>query len=50
MEAAHAAGSLVAPEELAEQFARAKPAAVLEILQTLVTLGRAHHKARKFTR
>ena len=39
--ALHAAGGPVTPEALTQQFARAKPADVNEILETLVTLGRA---------
>jgi hypothetical protein len=39
--ALHAAAAPVAPADLARQFARAKPADVLEILKTLETLGRA---------
>lgn len=39
--ALHGHGSPVKPAALAKQFARAKPAAVAEILETLVTLGRA---------
>ena len=48
--ALHAVGAPVAPAELAKQFKRAKPAAVLEILQTLVTLGRARKHGGKFGR
>lgn len=39
--ALHGHGSPVTPSALAKQFARAKPANVAEILETLVTLGRA---------
>jgi hypothetical protein len=39
--ALHAAAAPVAPADLAKQFARAKPADILEILKTLQTLGRA---------
>ena len=39
--ALHAATAPVTPAELAAQFSRAKPDDVLEILQTLDTLGRA---------
>jgi hypothetical protein len=39
--ALHAAAAPIAPEDLAKQFARAKPTDVLEILKTLETLGRA---------
>jgi hypothetical protein len=38
------------PAELAKQFKRAKPAAVAEILETLVTMGRARQHAGKFSR
>ena len=44
------AGNPVAPEELAKSFARAKSADVAEILQTLVTLGRARKQGKQFTR
>ena len=40
--ALHAAAAPVTPADLAKHFARAKPADILEILQTLETLGRAH--------
>ncbi len=36
--------------ELATQFKRAKPAEVTEILETLVTPGRAREKGGKFSR
>jgi hypothetical protein len=39
-----------APAELAKQFKRAKPAGVAEILETLVTMGRARQQAGKFSR
>lgn len=39
--ALHAAAAPIAPADLAAQFARAKPADVLEILKTLETFGRA---------
>jgi hypothetical protein len=39
--ALHAAAAPVAPAELAKQFARAKPADVAEILETLIAMGRA---------
>jgi hypothetical protein len=39
--ALHVVAAPIAPEDLAKQFARAKPADVLEILKTLETLGRA---------
>lgn len=39
------------PAELAKQFARAKPADILEILKTLETLGRARRAGEgKFRR
>ena len=38
------------PAELAEQFKRAKPADVAEILETLVTMGRARQQGGKFSR
>jgi hypothetical protein len=38
------------PAELAKQFKRAKPADVAEILETLVTMGRARQQAGKFSR
>ena len=40
----------VTATDLAKQFARANPADVEEILQRLVTLGRAHQKDTHFTR
>jgi hypothetical protein len=40
--ALHQTGAPVTPEILAQQFARAKAADILEILRTLETLGRAH--------
>jgi len=39
--ALHAAAAPIAPADLAAQFARAKPADVIEILKTLETFGRA---------
>ena len=39
--ALHAAAAPVAPADLAQQFARAKPADVAEILETLIAMGRA---------
>ena len=49
--ALHAAAAAVTPAELAQQFARAQPADILEILQTLETLGRARPAgAGKFQR
>jgi hypothetical protein len=38
------------PAELAEQFKRANPADVAEILETLVTMGRARQQGGKFSR
>jgi hypothetical protein len=38
------------PAELAEQFKRAKPADLAEILETLVTMGRARQQGGKFSR
>ena len=38
------------PAELAVQFKRAKPADVAEILETLVTMGRARQQGGKFSR
>jgi len=48
--ALHHFGALATPADLAKQFKRAKPAEVLEILQTLVTLGRARKQGGQFTR
>ena len=48
--ALHGMGTPTTPAEIAKQFKRAKPAAVLEILQTLVTLGRARKQGGQFTR
>lgn len=48
--ALHRTGSPVAAAELAKQFARAKPESVGEILETLVTLGRARKQGQQFTR
>ena len=48
--ALHAAGIPAAPAELSQQFARAKPESVTEILETLVTLGRARKHGEKFSR
>ncbi len=39
--ALHAAAAPIAPADLAKQFARAKPAEIVEILKTLETFGRA---------
>ncbi len=46
--ALHAVGDPITPAELAKQFKRAQAAAVLEILQTLVTLGRARQHGGRF--
>jgi hypothetical protein len=46
----HHYGAPVTPGELAKMFKRAKPAAVVEILETLVTLGRARKHGGKFSR
>lgn len=48
--ALHHAGPPATPAELAQQFQRAKPANVAEILETLVPLGRARRKGTQFTR
>jgi hypothetical protein len=48
--ALHAAGAPATAEELARFFARARPEAIAEILQTLATLGRARKQGRQFTR
>jgi len=50
VEAALHRNGTATPAELAEQFSRAKPADVAEILETLVTLGRARHQSGKFSR
>ena len=47
--ALHRAGTAT-PAELAKQFKRAKPAAVAEILETLVSMGRARQQAGQFSR
>jgi hypothetical protein len=41
---------MATPAELAGEFKRAKPADVAEILETLVTMGRARQQAGKFSR
>ena len=46
----HRSGSPVTATELARQFKRAKPENVAEILETLVTLGRARKQGKQFTR
>ncbi len=47
--ALHRTGTASAAE-LATQFKRAKPAEITEILETLVTMGRAREKGGKFSR
>ena len=47
--ALHHAAAPATSADLAKQFVRAKPAAVEEILKTLVTLGRARRKGTHFT-
>ena len=49
-QALHAAGTAVSSADLAKLFARAKPAAVQEILESLVTLGRAQQHGDTFSR
>jgi hypothetical protein len=48
--ALHAVGDPITPTELTKQFERVQAAAVLEILQTLVTLGRARQHGGKYGR
>ena len=48
--ALHASGTVTTPTELAKQFARAKPADMAEILETLVTIGRARQQGENFSR
>lgn len=48
--ALHGAAAAVTAADLARQFARAKPADVAEILDTLVTLGRARKQGELFTK
>ncbi|MEI6197232.1 MAG: type IIL restriction-modification enzyme MmeI, partial [Verrucomicrobiota bacterium] len=48
--ALHHFGAPATPAELAKQFKRARPADVAEILETLVTLGRARKQGGKFSR
>jgi hypothetical protein len=50
VEAALHRNGTATPSELAAQFKRAKPADVAEILETLVTMGRARQQAGKFSR
>ncbi|HEY1049335.1 MAG TPA: DNA methyltransferase [Prosthecobacter sp.] len=47
-QALHAAGHPVTAADLAQQFSRAKPADLQEILESLVTLGRALRHGEKF--
>lgn len=47
--ALQASAAPVTPAELAKRFTRAKPEDLAEILETLVTLGRAHRDGGKFT-
>jgi len=44
-----ALGKPVTPAELAKHFLRAKPEDLAEIMETLVTLGRAHREGEKFS-
>jgi hypothetical protein len=39
----------VTPTQLAKRFLRAKPADLAEILETLVTLGRAHREGETYS-
>lgn len=48
-QALHAAGHAVTAEELAKRFSRANPKDVLEILDSLLTLGRGHRNGDKFS-
>lgn len=50
VESALHAAAPVTPEELAKQFSRAKPGDVAEILETLVTVGRARLRDGKYSR
>jgi hypothetical protein len=50
VEAALHRNGAATPAELAGQFKRAQPADVAEILETLVTLGRARQQGGKFSR
>jgi hypothetical protein len=47
-QALHAAGTSTTAEDLAKHFARAKPEDLQEILESLVTLGRARRDGEKF--
>lgn len=48
-QALHAASAPVTAEELTLRFSRAKPAAIQEILESLVTLGRAQRSGERFS-
>jgi chromosome segregation and condensation protein ScpB len=48
--ALHLSGAPVTRANLAKQFKRAQPADVAEILETLVTLGRARKQGDRFSR
>jgi hypothetical protein len=48
--ALHHFGAAATPGDLAKSFKRAEPADVAEILETLVTLGRARKQGEKFSR
>ena len=50
VEAALHRNGTATPAELAGQFKRAQPADVAEILETLVTMGRARQQGGKFSR
>jgi len=50
VEAALHQNGAATPAELAERFKHAKPADVAEILETLVTMGRARQQSGKFSR
>jgi hypothetical protein len=50
VEAALHRNGTATPAELARQFKRAQPADVTEILETLVTMGRARQQDGKFSR
>lgn len=45
----HAAGTPVTAADLTQAFSRAKPADLQEILESLVTLGRAHQDGERFS-
>ena len=50
VEAALHRPGMATPAKLAGQSKRAKPADVAEILETLVTMGRAHQQGGKLSR